>query len=71
MKSRSGAYESINCKKTQINAACSQVWDTLTNRELTKQYMSDCELRSDCKLGNPIIWKGASDDKATIHSLRS
>jgi uncharacterized protein YndB with AHSA1/START domain len=53
-------------KTIEINAPASKVWDVLTNRELTKEYMFDCELISDCKLGNPIIWKGASDDKVYV-----
>jgi len=32
-------------KKTlEINAPVSKVWDTLTNRDLTSQYMFGCEL---------------------------
>jgi uncharacterized protein YndB with AHSA1/START domain len=54
-------------KKTlEINAPVSKVWDTLTNHDLTRQYMFGCELISDFKVGSPIIWKGASDDKVYV-----
>ena len=54
-------------KKTlEVNAPASKVWDTLTNRDLTKQYMFGCELISDFKVGSPIIWKGTSDDKVYV-----
>jgi len=42
----------LSIKKTiEINATASKVWDTLTNPELTPQYMFDCELISDFKVG--------------------
>jgi uncharacterized protein YndB with AHSA1/START domain len=58
MKSREGPMKQLSVKKTiEINTPASKVWDTLTNPELTTQYMFDCELISDFKVGNPIIWK--------------
>lgn len=46
-------------KKTlEVNAPASKVWDTLTNRDLTKQYMFSCELISDFKVAVRSFGKG-------------
>ena len=39
-----------------------QVWDLLTNPEMTKQYMFGCEVISDWKIESPILWKGKTED---------
>lgn len=48
-------------KKTiTINAPTSQVWDTLTNPELIKKWMSetDIDIITDWNVGSPIIIRG-------------
>lgn len=43
-----------------------QVWNLLTNPEITKQYMYGCEVLSEWKVGSPIIWKGITEDGAEV-----
>jgi uncharacterized protein YndB with AHSA1/START domain len=50
-------------KSVEINALDSKVWEILTNPAYTKQYMFDCELVSDWKIGSSVIWKGSTDGK--------
>jgi uncharacterized protein YndB with AHSA1/START domain len=45
-----------------IGAPLSEVWDMLVNPEKTKLYMYGCEVVSDWIVGNPILWKGSTDD---------
>lgn len=54
-------------KTVKLNAATSNVWEALTNPELTKKYMFGCEVISDWKLGSPIIWKGFSEGKEVVY----
>ena len=53
-------------KEIILNANTSEVWDALTNPEKTKAYMFNCEVVTDWKVGNPIIWKGAEDGKEYV-----
>ena len=53
-------------KEIILNASTSEVWDALTNPEKTKAYMFNCEVITDWKVGNPIIWKGAEDGKEYV-----
>lgn len=53
-------------KEVQFNVAKEKVWDLLTNPSLTKEYMFGCEIISDWKVGNPILWKGQTEDKKEI-----
>ena len=41
-----------------INAKPAEVWEALTNPELTKKYMFNCEVISTWAIGSPIVWKG-------------
>ncbi|MBU3126038.1 SRPBCC domain-containing protein [Sinomicrobium sp. 2019215] len=34
----------------------------MTNPEMTRQYMFGCEVRSDWKIGNPILWNGKTEN---------
>ena len=43
-----------------------KVWDLLTNPEITKQYMYGCEVLSEWKVGNLIIWKGITEDGTEV-----
>ncbi len=47
-------------KTININAPTSRVWDTLTNPELMKKWMSETEINiiTDWKVGNPIVIRG-------------
>src|SRR5262249_32063579 len=47
-------------KTIHINASPSKVWDTLTNPELMKQWMSDTEINiiTDWNIGSPILIRG-------------
>ena len=56
-----------------IAAPVNLVWDLLVNPENTKLYMYGCEVVSDFVIGNPVLWKGSTDDvtyvKGTLVSL--
>lgn len=49
-----------------FNASKKQVWNLLTNPEITKQYMFGCEVLSDWKIGSSIIWKGLTEDGTEV-----
>jgi uncharacterized protein YndB with AHSA1/START domain len=53
-------------KSVTLNADACKVWDALTNPQLTKHYMYNCEVISDWKVGSPLIWKGAEDGKEYV-----
>jgi uncharacterized protein YndB with AHSA1/START domain len=41
----------------RINAPVSKVWEALTEPFWTKQYMFNCAVESDWKVGSPVLWK--------------
>jgi uncharacterized protein YndB with AHSA1/START domain len=45
-----------------INAPLGTVWELLVDPEKTKLYMYGCEVICDWIIGEPILWKGATDD---------
>ncbi len=49
-----------------INAPASRVWDALTKPEWTRRYMFGCDVVSDWKVGNPVLWNGAADGKTYV-----
>ena len=53
-------------KEIILNANTSEVWDALTNPEKTKVYMFNCIVITDWKVGSPITWKGADDEKEYV-----
>lgn len=53
-------------EEIDFNASKKQVWDLLTNPEITKQYMYGCEVLSDWEIGSSIIWKGLTEDETEI-----
>ena len=53
-------------KSIGIQASPEKIWDALTNPEITKKYMFDCEAISLWKVGSPLIWIGAKDGKAYV-----
>ena len=57
-----------------INAPSAKVWEALTNPELIKQYLFGTTVRTDWRVGSPIIyegqWEGKSyQDKGTITQI--
>ncbi|MBG6129249.1 uncharacterized protein YndB with AHSA1/START domain [Aquimarina sp. EL_43] len=53
-------------KEIQFNVNKEKVWELLTNPTITKQYMYGCEVISDWKVGNPIFWKGLTEDSKEV-----
>lgn len=58
-------------RKIILNAKPSEIWELLTNPDLTKIYMFNCEAHSSWKVGSEIRWKGnfqgyESGEKGTI-----
>src|SRR4030095_12807143 len=51
----------IVSKTILINAPTLKVWETLTNPELMKKWISETEINiiTDWKVGNPIIMRGS------------
>ncbi len=45
----------------EIKASPDLVWRTLTDPELTIHYMFGCRAISNWQIGDPLLWKGASD----------
>lgn len=46
-----------------IPATVQDVWDTLTSREGMKAYMQGADVRTDWKVGSPIVMKGEFNGK--------
>lgn len=47
------------CKqKVVLPIAAERLWTILTDSKYTKQYMYNCTVTSDWKVGSPIIWEG-------------
>lgn len=53
-------------KEVQFDATKEKVWNLLTNPAITKEYMFGCEVISDWKVGDSIIWKGQTEDGKEI-----
>lgn len=53
-------------EEIDFNFSKKQVWNLLTNPEITKQYMFGCEVLSEWKVGSPIIWKGITEDGTEV-----
>lgn len=53
-------------KSVAFRASKEQVWDLLTNPEMTKQYMFGCEVLSDWTIGSSIIWKGKNEEGEAV-----
>ena len=47
-----------------INAPAAKVWEALTNPAIVKQYFFGTNVKSDWKVGSPIIWEGEWEGKA-------
>ena len=59
--------ELIVRKTIKLNASVSEVWEALTNPEMTKKYMFGSEVVSDWKVGSPLEWKGMSEGKEVVY----
>ncbi|MDT0645478.1 SRPBCC domain-containing protein [Zunongwangia sp. F260] len=53
-------------KEVTFNATPKSVWNLISNPKMTTQYMFGCEVLSDWKIGNQIIWKGVTEDGKEI-----
>ncbi|RPI15732.1 MAG: hypothetical protein EHM58_13395 [Ignavibacteriae bacterium] len=49
-----------------INASPDRVWETITNPELTTQYMYNCKVETNWKTGNELNWRDASTGKLMV-----
>ena len=49
-----------------INAPVEKVWDALTNPELVKEYLFGTNLKTDWKVGSPIIFQGEWEGKEYV-----
>jgi uncharacterized protein YndB with AHSA1/START domain len=59
--------ELIVRKTIKLNASVSEVWEALTNPEITKKYMFGSEVVSDWKVGSSLEWKGMSEGKEVVY----
>lgn len=41
-----------------LNATPQRVWEALTHPGMTRQYLYNCEVKSDWKTGSPLQWTG-------------
>jgi uncharacterized protein YndB with AHSA1/START domain len=41
-----------------LNATPQRVWEALTHPGMTRQYLYNCEVKSDWKRGSPLAWTG-------------
>jgi uncharacterized protein YndB with AHSA1/START domain len=48
-------------KSIRLNAGISDVWEALTNPEMTKKHFFNCEAISDWKVGSPLVFKTTVD----------
>jgi uncharacterized protein YndB with AHSA1/START domain len=53
-------------KTVKLKAQPDEVWEALTNPEITKQYFYGCEAISEWQVGSPLIFKFKSDEHETI-----
>lgn len=49
--------------RTTIHAPPNKVWEALTKPELVKKYMMGADVKSDWKVGSPLIYTGVYEDK--------
>ncbi len=53
-------------KEVIFNTNKNQVWDLLTNPNMTKQYMFGCSVVSNWEIGSPILWIGKTEENEDI-----
>mgnify|MGYP000120733376 CR=1 FL=1 len=66
MKTSGSSQELIVAKTVRIRATPSQVWEALTNPQLTKKYFFGCEVHSTWQVGEPIVWTGRYNGKDVL-----
>ena len=47
-----------------VNAPAAKVWEALTNPEIVKKYFFGTNVKTDWKVGSPIIWEGEWEGKS-------
>ncbi|MBV6646085.1 MAG: SRPBCC domain-containing protein [Cyclobacteriaceae bacterium] len=52
---------SVIVNEVEIDASTKEVWKALVDPEKTKRYMFNCEVICSWQIGDPILWKGATD----------
>lgn len=58
----------LNISNTiSINAEKSKVWEILTQPEWTRQYMFGCDVITDWKPGNPVLWQGEMNGEKIVY----
>jgi uncharacterized protein YndB with AHSA1/START domain len=50
-------------KTVRIKASIPEVWEALTNPDLTEKYFFGCRAISDWKVGSPLLWNMTVDGK--------
>lgn len=53
-------------KNFPFQVSVEKLWDLLTNPAMTKQYMFGCEILSNWKIGDPVLWQGPNQEGKTI-----
>lgn len=56
--------------EVQIEAGAMEVWEALTNPEITRQYFFNCEVLSDWKKGSPIKYIEKKEDGSEIMHVK-
>lgn len=49
-------------EKILFQSSSEEVWDLLTNPEMTRKYMFGSEIISDWAVGSPMLWKGKTEN---------
>ncbi len=62
-------HELVVIKSITIKANALQVWQAITNPELTKKYMYNSEVISDWKTGSSITWSDADTKKLHVKGV--
>ena len=57
----------IVTRSVMLNATPERVWEALTHPGMTKQYLYNCEVRSDWKSGGTLTWKGIYQGRQLEH----
>jgi len=54
-------------KFLELDAEMGDVWEALTNPDITEKYMFGSRVETDWKAGSPIVWKGKVDGEEVVH----
>lgn len=50
--------------ETEISASPAEVWSALTDPEQIKQFMFGSQVRTDWRVGSPIVWAGVYEGRS-------